>query len=69
MAFCPQIARHGFGIAGVYNGRIDPELVFYSEKAWLNLSSYVNSQNNRYWSAVHEVPLHNLMLVQLMRGG
>jgi hypothetical protein len=49
----------------VINGLIDPELVFYSEEAWFNLSSYVNSQNNRHWGtenphAVHEVLLHNL---------
>jgi hypothetical protein len=47
------------------NGLTDPELKFYSEEAWFNLNSYVNSQNNRYYStqnphAVHEVPLHNL---------
>lgn len=49
----------------VFNVFIDPELMLYSEEAWFNLSSHVNSQNNSYWStehhhAVHEVSLHNL---------
>jgi hypothetical protein len=48
-----------------FNGLLDPELMFYSNKVWCTLSGYVNSQYNRYWStenpqAVHEVPLHDL---------
>jgi hypothetical protein len=36
----------GIGIKRTF----DPELTFYSDKAWYTLSGYVNSQNNRYWS-------------------
>jgi hypothetical protein len=36
-----------------------------SDKAWFNLSDYMGSQNNGYWStenpyAAHEVPTHDL---------
>jgi hypothetical protein len=39
--------------------------MFYSEKACFNLSGYMGSQNNKYWStenphAAHEVPMHDL---------
>jgi hypothetical protein len=49
----------------VLNVLLDPELTFYSDKAWFNVSGYINSQNSTYWStenphAVHEVPLHDL---------
>jgi hypothetical protein len=48
----------------VFNGLLDPELMFYSDEEQFTLSRYMNSQNNRYWSteyphAVHEVPVHN----------
>jgi hypothetical protein len=49
----------------VLKGVLNAKLVFYSDKAWFTLSSYVNSQNTKYWSreyphAVHELPLNSL---------
>jgi hypothetical protein len=32
----------------VYDGIVDPDLMFDTNGAWFHLSSYVNSQNNRY---------------------
>jgi hypothetical protein len=32
----------------VFCGRLDPQLMFYSDEVWFTLSVYVNSQNNRY---------------------
>jgi hypothetical protein len=51
----------------VYDGMVDPDFVFYTDEAWFHLSGYVNSQNNRYWSAenphsIHEVPLHDVKI-------
>jgi hypothetical protein len=48
----------------VYDGMVDPDLVFYTDKACFHLSGYVNSQNNRYCSAksphtIHEDQLHD----------
>jgi hypothetical protein len=39
------------------------DLSFFTDESWFNLSSYVNKQNYRPWSAVNprnflEVPLH-----------
>jgi hypothetical protein len=39
--------------------------VFFGDEAWFHLSGYVNSQNNRIWSAentptFYERPLHSL---------
>jgi hypothetical protein len=39
--------------------------MFYSDEAWFNLSGYIGSQNNRYWSkenpyVAHEVQMHDL---------
>jgi hypothetical protein len=49
----------------VFNGVLDQGFMFYSDEAWFTLSSYVNSQNNRYWSTenlhtFHEAPLRGL---------
>lgn len=38
--------------------------VLFGDEAWFNLSGYVRSQNNRYWStenpvSIHEVPLYD----------
>jgi hypothetical protein len=30
----------------IFSGLLDPELTFYSDKAWFILSGYVSSQNN-----------------------
>jgi hypothetical protein len=30
---------------------LDPKLTFFTDEANFNLSGYVNSQNNRYWSS------------------
>jgi hypothetical protein len=35
----------------VHDGLLDPKLTFFTDEANFNLSGYVNSQNNRYWSS------------------
>ena len=35
----------------VYNGEIDPHLIFFTDEAWFHLHGYVCTQNNRYWSS------------------
>jgi hypothetical protein len=63
---CEAKIQHSEGVhESVFNGLLDLKLMFYFEKAWFTLSSYVNSQNNRHWSTdnyhnVHEVALHAL---------
>lgn len=54
-------------LQSVHDGYVDPELLFYSDEAWLHLSGYVNSQNNRYWCAenphqLHVRPLHDVKI-------
>jgi hypothetical protein len=49
----------------VHDGIVNPELLFFSDEAWLHLSGYVNTQNNRFWSSenphqLHEHPLHDI---------
>jgi hypothetical protein len=44
---------------------VDPDFVVYTDEACFHLRGYVNSQNNRYWSAenphsIHKVPLHDV---------
>jgi hypothetical protein len=44
-----------------HDGDTNPTPVLSSDEPWLHLNGYVNSQNNRYWSAenslqIHEVP-------------
>ena len=48
----------------VHDGILDPQLTFFTDEAWFNLSGYVNSQNNRHWGAENphvtfEIPLHD----------
>jgi hypothetical protein len=43
--FCNWFINH------VHNRLLDPKLKFFTDKADFNLSGYVNSQNNRYWSS------------------
>jgi hypothetical protein len=31
----------------IFNGLLDPDLTIYSDEAWLTLSGYIKSQNNR----------------------
>jgi hypothetical protein len=35
----------------VHERLIDPKMTFFTDEAEFNLSGYVNSQNNRYWSS------------------
>jgi hypothetical protein len=47
----------------VHNGKIDPRVVFFSDKAWFPLRGEVNFPNSQYRSAensglIHELPLH-----------
>jgi hypothetical protein len=62
-----RIRYSGWFKESVFKRLIDPELTFYTDKAWFTLCAYINSQNNRHWStenpdALHEVPLHDLKL-------
>jgi hypothetical protein len=38
-------------LQSVYDGEVDPQLVFFSSEALVSLRGKVNSQNGRYWSA------------------
>jgi hypothetical protein len=49
----------------VCDGKVDSDLVFYTDEVRFHLSDYVHSQNNRCWSAenphsVHEVSIHDV---------
>jgi hypothetical protein len=46
----------------VHDRLLDPKQTFVTDEANFNLSGYVNSQNNRYWSS--ENP-HALILLPL----
>jgi hypothetical protein len=37
----------------------DPKLTFFTDEANFNLSGYVNSQNNKYWSSENPHALFN----------
>jgi hypothetical protein len=43
--FCNWFINH------VHDGLLDPKLTFFTDEANFNLSGYVNSQNNKYWSS------------------
>jgi hypothetical protein len=54
-------------VPAVDDGMVDPDIIFYTEKAWFHLSCHVNSQNSRCWSAenlhtIHEVLLHDVKI-------
>jgi hypothetical protein len=42
----------------VYDKMVDPDPIFYTDKAWFHLSNYVNSQNSHYWNAENTHPTH-----------
>jgi hypothetical protein len=49
------------------NGILGPECVFYSDKAWLTLRGYMNSENNKCGStensyAVCKVPRNDMKI-------
>jgi hypothetical protein len=50
-------------LQSVYDGEIDPWLVFFSSEAWFCLCGEVNSQNSRYWSAENSGFIHDLPLL------
>jgi hypothetical protein len=37
-------------LQSIYDGEIDPNLIFFSDEAWFYLNGEVNTQNSRYWS-------------------
>jgi hypothetical protein len=39
----------------VHDGLLDPKLIFFTGDANFNLSGYVNSRNNKYWSKIENV--------------
>lgn len=41
-------------------GEIDPALVQISNEAWIHISKYVNSLNNKYPILMYEVSLHKV---------
>jgi hypothetical protein len=52
----------------VYDGMVDPDLIFHADRAWFHLSGYVNCQNTCYWNAenphcTHEFPLRDAKMV------
>jgi hypothetical protein len=40
-------------------------LTFSSDESWFHLHGNISSQNNRYWSLIHEVPLHDVISAYL----
>jgi hypothetical protein len=49
-------------LQSVVEGKINPQLPFFSDKAHFHLQGYISVQNNHYWSSqhphlIHEVPL------------
>jgi hypothetical protein len=40
-------------LQAIHDGALDPQLTFFIHKAWFQLSGYINTQNNRYWSSIN----------------
>lgn len=38
----------------VYDRALDTKLKFFTDKAWFNLSGYINAQKNRYWTSINQ---------------
>jgi hypothetical protein len=65
----PRVAEEGINYCrwfqqSLYDGVVDPELMFYTSEVWFHLSGYVTCQNSNYWStknphSIHEVPLRD----------
>jgi hypothetical protein len=44
---------------------IDPTLILFSDEARFHLSGYINSKNNRYWSAENPILIHEVALYDI----
>jgi hypothetical protein len=50
-------------LQSVPGGEVDPHLTFFfSDEAQFYLHGYIFSQNNLYWSLIHKVPPHDVIL-------
>jgi hypothetical protein len=67
-ADAPQTIRFcNWMLKNVYDGLVDPQLLFITDEAYFHLSGYVNIQNTRIWSvenphSVHQIPLHDIKI-------
>jgi hypothetical protein len=55
---------YGWFIQSVHEGKVDPQLVFFSDEALFSLRGEVNFLNNQYWRAensglIRELPLND----------
>jgi hypothetical protein len=49
-------------LQSVVEGEIDPQLIFFSDKAWFHLQGYISTQNYRYWSSQNPHLTHEVLL-------
>ncbi|KAJ4443012.1 hypothetical protein ANN_04662 [Periplaneta americana] len=46
-------------LENVYNGHLDPKLIFMTDETWFYLNGHVSSSYVRYWNVELQVPLHS----------